>query len=207
MPPAIARAAAALLALGALVVWALAFHGGPFERADARLLRELYEREYRVEDLAHAVGSLADPVPWLLFLGVTAAGGIAAGRARPTLVGVAAALGAAASSQVLKPLLAAPRDAGATGLRVADAAWPSGHTTAAVALAIAVVLAAPPHRRALAAALGAVFALAVGTSVVVLGWHYPSDVAGGALLAGAWACALLGLATSRVRGQGTGSAA
>ena len=185
--------AALLCGAGAFVVWALAFHGGPFERADARLLLELYEREHRVDELAHAIGSLCDPVPWTLFLVVTAVAGVLAGRARDTLTGVAAAVGATVSSQLLKPLLAAPRGGDVAGLHVSDAAWPSGHTTAAAALAIAVVLAAPPHRRPLAAGLGLLFTAAVGGSVVVLGWHYPRDVAGGALLAGAWACALLGL--------------
>ena len=50
----------------------------------------------------------------------------------------------------------------------------------------------PPARRALVAAVGALFAGAVGLAVVALGWHFPSDVVGGYFVA--IAGATLGLA-------------
>ena len=37
-----------------------------------------------------------------------------------------------------------------------------------------------------AAVAGLLLTAAVGISVVVLGWHYPSDVLGGLLVVGAW---------------------
>ena len=56
-----------------------------------------------------------------------------------------------------------------------------------MSLALALVLAVPARRRPLAAALGAVFAVAVSYSFLTLGWHYPSDVLGGFLVAVIWA--------------------
>jgi membrane-associated phospholipid phosphatase len=89
------------------------------------------------------------------------------------------------SSQLLKALLAYPRyDLEGTG--VGPSAFPSGHSTAAMTLAIAGVLVAPRKLRPLAAFVGVGFALAVGFSVIALGWHFPSDVAGGFLLATGW---------------------
>jgi membrane-associated phospholipid phosphatase len=41
------------------------------------------------------------------------------------------------------------------------------------------------------AAIGALFALAVGLSVVALAWHFPSDVVGGYLVATTWCLLVL----------------
>ena len=53
-------------------------------------------------------------------------------------------------------------------------------------LALCAVLVAPPALRAATAVLGGAFAVGVGYAVLVLGWHYPSDVLGGFLVAGLW---------------------
>jgi hypothetical protein len=49
------------------------------------------------------------------------------------------------------------------------------------------VIAVPPRARPLVAALGAGFAVAVSYSFLTLGWHFPSDVLGGYLVAATWA--------------------
>ena len=56
-----------------------------------------------------------------------------------------------------------------------------------MSLALAGVIVAPRAWRPLVAAGGALFALAVGFALVALGWHYPSDVVGGYLVATTWA--------------------
>jgi len=89
------------------------------------------------------------------------------------------------TSEVLKPLMA-HQHMRFDGVHVNPASWPSGHSTAALALAFAAVLAAPPRLRPLVASLGAVFALAVGCSLLILAWHMPSDVLGGYLVATFW---------------------
>jgi hypothetical protein len=60
-----------------------------------------------------------------------------------------------------------------------------------MSLAVAGMLVAPRNLRPLAAALGAAFTLAVSFSVIALGWHFPSDVAGGFLLAMTWTLLLV----------------
>ena len=109
---------------------------------------------------------------------------LARGRPRVALAVVVLLAITSVSSQVLKVLLEHPRPSdldGATG--VDPASFPSGHSTAAMSLALALVMAAPARLRPLAGLLGAGFALAVGLSVMVDGGHYPSDVLGGYLLA------------------------
>jgi membrane-associated phospholipid phosphatase len=56
------------------------------------------------------------------------------------------------------------------------------------------VAVAPPRLRPHAAAAGAALAVAVALSVLLLGWHFPSDVLGGVCVAAAWM--LCGLAAA-----------
>jgi membrane-associated phospholipid phosphatase len=68
-----------------------------------------------------------------------------------------------------------------------EATWPSGHLSIAASLAFALVLAAPAVVRPAAAVVGAAYAAGIGLSVVVVGWHYPSDVVGSFFICGFWA--------------------
>jgi membrane-associated phospholipid phosphatase len=77
--------------------------------------------------------------------------------------------------------------------------FPSGHTAVAVSLGLALVLAAPPVLRPLAAVVGAAYAAAIGLSVIALGWHYPSDVAGSFFVCAFWACAIGAIAGGTAR--------
>jgi membrane-associated phospholipid phosphatase len=73
--------------------------------------------------------------------------------------------------------------------------FPSGHTTTAAALAVAlVVIAATFAWRAAALVLGVLYAVAVAASRVYLGDHYPLDVLGSMLCALAAAFVVTGLA-------------
>jgi membrane-associated phospholipid phosphatase len=114
-------------------------------------------------------------------------------------VGVAVVLiGANETTQVLKPALG--RADFFEGASRFGASYPSGHATVAMSLALAAVLAAPRGLRLLTAAAGAVYATAVGVALIALGWHYPSDVAGGYLVSGAWTgLAAAGLAVLEAR--------
>lgn len=110
-------------------------------------------------------------------------------RRRPDQAAAAAAavFGAGVTTQVLKPLLGGLDPLGGEVLRGYRGTFPSGHATFAMSLGLAVVLASPEAARGLAAVAGAAYAIAVGVGLVALGWHYPSDVVGGYLVAGAWA--------------------
>jgi membrane-associated phospholipid phosphatase len=57
--------------------------------------------------------------------------------------------------------------------------YPSGTVAAVAALATAVFLVSPRLLRPLSAVAGAVVVAAVGAAVLVLRWHYPTDVIGG----------------------------
>lgn len=103
------------------------------------------------------------------------------------------------TAETLKPLLAHTH-ALPGGYWVTAASWPSGHATAATALAMCAVLVAPRRLRPTVAALGALFAAAVGFSLLVLAWHLPSDVLGGYLVGALWtALAVAGLRAAKAR--------
>jgi membrane-associated phospholipid phosphatase len=91
------------------------------------------------------------------------------------------------TTELLKPVLSHPRPAEWLGdSQIAAASWPSGHATASMTIALCAVLVAPPAWRPLAAVAGSLFALAVSFSIMVLHWHFPSDVVGGFLVAATW---------------------
>ncbi|GAA4886671.1 hypothetical protein GCM10025788_29400 [Serinicoccus chungangensis] len=94
-----------------------------------------------------------------------------------------------ASTQVLKDVL--PRPHLADPWAMANS-LPSGHTGAALALALALVLVSPRRLRPLAAVVGTGVSAWMGALVVMLGYHRPSDVLASMLLAvGAGGLALL----------------
>ena len=148
----------------------------------------------RVVGIAGELARTVDPKPYLAIAVVLTL--IAAIRRRPRLALLVplAMTGAAASSELLKPLIAQPRFSewlGAHG-HILAASWPSGHATAAMMVALCAVLVAPRVLRPLVALLGSALAVGVSYSILVLGWHFPSDVLGGFLVAGTWTS--LGLA-------------
>ena len=101
--------------------------------------------------------------------------------------------------ETLKPLLAHPH-ARVGDVHIGPASWPSGHSTAALALVLCAVLVTPARLRPVVAAVGGVFAVAVGCSLLILAWHMPSDVLGGYVVATLWmalAVAALRLAERR----------
>lgn len=63
---------------------------------------------------------------------------------------------------------------------------PSGHTTFAAAAVVAVFLMVAPRWRPLTAAVGAVFATAVGAGTYIETWHRPADMVAAYLVAAFW---------------------
>lgn len=143
----------------------------------------------RLEGFARAVAHLADPLPFALATCALAAVALTRGRPRHALGALFLLGGANVTSQVLKVLLAHERAHDFLGqAQIAAAAFPSGHATASMSLAFAAVLVAPAAWRPLVAVIGTLFALAVSESILLLAWHFPSDVAGGYLIATSFAC-------------------
>jgi membrane-associated phospholipid phosphatase len=113
----------------------------------------------------------------------------ARGRVRLGAAALVAIAGANVSTQILKPLLGDADPLATDAARALPAAFPSGHATVAMSVALGLVLVAPAAYRPLAALAGAGYAAGMGVALLALGWHYASDVAGGYLMATAWTAA------------------
>ncbi len=191
------RARTALIGAGAgvvllLVIWYAAHYIAVVKRADVSILSGFAELHRPFLDrLTTFVARLCDPHPYVVLAAVPVL--VALARRRPRVAVTVAAIMVLANetTQLLKPLLAGPRDP-APWIPINNASWPSGHATAAMSLALCAVIAVPARRRPVVAAAMSGFAIAVCYSFLELGWHYPSDVLGGFLIAATWT--LLGVA-------------
>ena len=191
------RSRTALLGAGACVAllgldWIAAFRIAPFQRADQSIFLQ-FVALHAHGPVAWTAGHLVarfTPGWYLLLVLVPLGVALARGRRPLVLAVLAIVLGANATTELLKPLLATPRPGslfvgGASP--VPPASWPSGHATAVMSLVLATVLVAPARFRPVVAALGGALAIGVGYSVLADGMHYPSDVIGGFLVAATWA--------------------
>jgi membrane-associated phospholipid phosphatase len=132
----------------------------------------------------NTIAHLADPAPYALTGLVLALVALARGRARVAFAVPLIFVATGTTTEALKHLLATPRfDEWLGHAQIGAASWPSGHSTAAMTMALCAVIVAPPRARPTVAALGGAFALAVAYAILTLGWHFPSDVFGGYLVA------------------------
>jgi membrane-associated phospholipid phosphatase len=117
-----------------------------------------------------------------------AIGFVALARGRVLLAGAAVLLvaGANLTTQLLKSLVHRPELGVDVERAAAGNSLPSGHTTVAASVAVALVLVLPPRLRGLAALVGAGYAALAGVATVSAGWHRPSDVVASLLVVGAW---------------------
>lgn len=141
-----------------------------------------------LDPVASAVAQLCNPVPFAIWTVLLA--GICLRRHRPrhALAVIVFLVGSNVAAQVLKLLLAHHRWHAFLGkAQISSASFPSGHATASMGLAFAAILVTAPRWRPLVAMGGALLALAVSESVMLLAWHFPSDVAAGFLLATSFA--------------------
>jgi membrane-associated phospholipid phosphatase len=128
---------------------------------------------------------------------------IALARARLWLAACAATLivGAIVTTEALKRIILT-RPELAHPDRLANQSFPSGHTTVAASLAVALLIVVPARWRGLVAVGGTAYAVTVGASTVTAGWHRPSDVIGAFFVTLAWASALCALLVAE-RGPGS----
>jgi membrane-associated phospholipid phosphatase len=186
------RARIALLAAGAgiallvLVYWVA--HALPLgRRADLAVLAGFAELgRPGLDAITGPIARLCNPSHYIVLAAIPILIALLRRRVRVAVVLGIVLLGANATTELLKPLLAAPRGE-LSVVWVAPASWPSGHATAAMTLALCMVIAVPAGWRGRVAAAMAAFAVAVSYSFLELGWHYPSDVLGGFLVASVWA--------------------
>lgn len=185
--------AAALSAAAFFGVYAIAYEWHTGGQLDGRaLLGFSVIRVPLATHAAHFFQSLCNPAPYLVICLVLLAIVLATRGVLFTVGFVVIIAGANASTKALKPLIAS-----ASGIHtgplstVGVGSFPSGHSTAAMALACGLVVVASPALRSLAVIAGGLFVLAVSWSEVLLSSHLPSDLMGGYLVATFWALLVL----------------
>ena len=181
-------ALAGAFAAGLAALLACAYFVGPFERADAlaldglRSLSANHRSIYVVGDgLAHSVD-----LPFMvLILGGLVALAISQGRRRQAIAAVAVVAGSSALAMAIKVIAAHPRHHAILAPdQLSTTAFPSGHATAVMSLALAALIVVPSRWRPQTAIVAGAFTLAVSVALIVQGWHFPSDIIGGFLVVG-----------------------
>ena len=181
----LALAVAAGFALACVAVYLIAFH-----TTQGRVLDDATADGFRglagpvTEPLAERVAHVFDPLPFAAMTALVGLLALVRRRVRAAIVVPLAMIAANATTQILKALIGPPDGAPA-------AIFPSGHATAAASVVLGVVLVLAPRLRPFVAAAGGLLATAAAYSVVLLGWHLPSDAAAGFCVAGAWAALAL----------------
>jgi membrane-associated phospholipid phosphatase len=104
--------------------------------------------------------------------------------------------GANITTQVLKTYVFERPDLLALG---APNSLPSGHTTVAASVALALAVIAPPLLRVPTAVAGTAGSLLVGAATIVAGWHRLSDVVAAVMVSAAWAGLVVAFVVMRPR--------
>lgn len=180
-------ALAALAALvGALLCWAVFVRSAQGQVVDEVAFAGSGQTRGLLEAQARGVLSVVSEGSLVVGMLVAVAVAVARRAWGAAAAAVVVVAGSNVATQVLKALLPRP----ALGLG-AENSLPSGHTTVAASLAVALVLVAPPRLRGAAAVAGAVVAASMGVSTLVAGWHRPSDVVAALLVVAAWTCGVV----------------
>jgi membrane-associated phospholipid phosphatase len=176
-------AAACFVAFAAVL--ACAYAVGPIGRLDAAALEGLRSLDNSVTHWpARIAVHSADPLPMILIFGALFAWAWRRGRRREAIAAVVLVGLGNLVTLGLQAALAHPRFHQSLGTnQVGAAAFPSGHAVSSMLIALAAVLVAPARARLTVAAIAAAYVIAVSTSLLVLSWHFPSDVLGGLLFA------------------------
>lgn len=180
-----------LVVAGALVivlvaVYLVALGTGTGRRLDNDAVFYAAQGGLRIRGFAGDVIRSIDIGTLVLFGGGMLALSLARRQLDSAVIAPLALLGATATSEILKPVLGRLAAHAGAGPRTIADSFPSGHSTIAMAVGLGFLLLAPRRLRLAVGLAGALYATAMGTSLVVLHSHYPSDVVGGYLVAAIW---------------------
>ncbi|SPB15292.1 hypothetical protein NOV72_02518 [Caballeronia novacaledonica] len=200
--PAVAVFALATIACGAAAFVAIATRiarGTAFSSADQRLLDAVRDGTPAfVARWFAGLTHLGDPWFLTLMCALMCAALILTRR-----FGLAVYLAATTSAgglfnQALKAMMRRDRPTGSTVPLPESFAFPSGHTFGSIVCygmcAYVLLRLAPTRRDPFIVGLACFIVLAIGTSRVVIGVHFPGDVIGGFASGGAWLAACIGVA-------------
>lgn len=152
------------------------------QRFDQAALLRIDTNPERTRDIVGVLSDLTIGVI-LAVLAVCMVVSLLRGRLAYAIAAAVLVAGANVTTQLLKHGLLTRPDLGYS----TNNSLPSGHTTVAVSLALALLLVAPRLSRGLLVLVGSVAATVVGVGVVVTGWHRPSDVLASVGVCLAWA--------------------
>ena len=199
---AVALAASMIVVLGAAVFIAIATriaHGTAFSSADQLLVDAI--RDGTPAPIARCFAALTHlGDPWFLtLLCALVCAALIVARRFGLAVYLAAVTGAGGLlNQALKAMMRRGRPTGSAVPLPESFAFPSGHTFGSIVCygmcAYVLLRLAPTRRDPVIVAMACFIVLAIGTSRVVLGVHFPGDVIGGFASGGAWLAACIGAA-------------
>jgi membrane-associated phospholipid phosphatase len=98
--------------------------------------------------------------------------------------------GANLTTQLLKDAITRPYLGVDIERAAAGNSLPSGHTTVAASVAVALVLVLPPRTRVVGAFIATGYAALAGVATLSAGWHRPSDAMAALLVVGGWTAAV-----------------
>ncbi|KXK61619.1 PA-phosphatase [Micromonospora rosaria] len=175
-----------------LAVWKLAVHTFLGQWLDTVALTGNKIGQSRIEGPMDHVLNAMSVVSLLAATAVIGFIALIRGRVALAITATLLIAGANVTTQLLKYGLARP-DFGVDPQRAfVGNSLPSGHTTVAASVAMALMLVLPPKVRVLGAYLAAGYAAIAGVATLSAGWHRPSDAVAAYLVVGVWT-ALAGL--------------
>jgi len=195
---------------GFVLVLVLAYWVGPLERLDRGVLDGVSAPTGTfVNEVVYVGFRVVDFKPtWVAVGAIAVAIGLARGRVRDAVFAALLIAGTGGLDLALKALLTHPRyqpvPVGSDAYPWSDS-FPSGHSAGSLAMSLAFLTVVPLSWRTPTAVAGLVFTLYVSLGVLVLRYHYPSDVLAGWLLALGWYFALLAVPVRLIhpfRGKG-----
>lgn len=184
----LAGVAALLLA----VVWQFAVHSVRGQQIEDAAIQAVTTGQYRAW-ANDSLRSLANGSLLVSFIVVAVVVVIMTALQRRTLLGltlVGLLVASMVTTELLKEVFLSRPDLVQASGALARNSFPSGHATAATALAVAFVVALPGRWRPTAAIPAALYSGVRGWQTVAAGWHRGSDVVAGVLVVVFWTCLL-----------------
>jgi undecaprenyl-diphosphatase len=182
------------------VLLVLAYWVSPFPRWDEELLLLVRAAPGTpANDLAFAAERLVSPLAQIGWAVLAVLLALRLRRPWPAAIAAAEIAGTAIIVQLLKIACEDPRFQPRPGdpffWHPVAKAFPSGSSAGAMSIAIAFLFVVPEAWRQTTAAIGGAFTLAISVALLVLDYHFPSDIIGGWLVALGWCFALVVLSS------------